>query len=216
MKQPPNNYVPPQTCLRAFHCPLCGVYAEQRWKVPQAWNVVDPRFGANAKPAVTLCIHCNEESLWHNGSLLYPRASTAPMPLPDTPDDIRQDIEEARDVYPTSARASAALMRLALQKLMPHLGESGKNINDDIAALVKKGLPVTIQKALDSVRVIGNNAVHAGQIDLQDSPETALSLFRLFNFIVEKMVTEPKQVTTIYDALPTNAKDAIAKRDGKP
>ena len=37
-----------------------------------------------------------------------------------------------------------------------HLGESGKNINDDIAALVKKGLNLMIQQSLDVVRVIGN------------------------------------------------------------
>jgi hypothetical protein len=66
------------------------------------------------------------------------------------------------------------------------------------------------------VRVIGNNAVHPGQIDLNDDPATALSLFTLLNFIVEKMITDPKELKAIYDALPATSKEAIADRDRKP
>ena len=62
---------------------------------------------------------------------------------------------------------------------MPHLNESGKNLNYDIGNLVKKGVPEHVQKALDSLRVIGNNAVHPGELDLKDDVETAILLFRL-------------------------------------
>jgi hypothetical protein len=68
--------------------------------------------------------------------------------------------------------------------------------------------------ALDSVRVIGNEAVHPGQIDLRDTPEIAMSLFGLVNFIVEKMITEPKEIDAFYGALPATKLDQIAKRDG--
>ena len=54
---------------------------------------------------------------------------------------------------------------------MVHLELKGKNIDDDIGALVKRGLDARIQKALDVVRVVGNNAVHPGQIDLRDDNE---------------------------------------------
>ena len=104
-------------------------------------------------------------------------------------------------------------MRLALQKLMVHLGESGKNINDDIANLVEKGLPTTIQKALDAVRVIGNNAVHPGELDLKDDAKTAVALFRLVNMIVRVMITQPKEVNALYNKIPSGAKKAIKKRD---
>jgi Domain of unknown function (DUF4145) len=82
---------------------------------------------------------------------------------------------------------------LAVQKLCAVLGESGKNINDDISSLVTKGLPVQIQEALDIVRVIGNEAVHPGQIDLNDDPATAASLFELVNLIIEERISEPKK-----------------------
>jgi hypothetical protein len=63
-----------------------------------------------------------------------------------------------------SPRGAAVLLRLAIHKLCKHLGESGENLYDDIASLVEKGLSPTIQKYLDVVRVIGNEAVHHGNI----------------------------------------------------
>ena len=62
---------------------------------------------------------------------------------------------------------------------MPLLGEKGKKIDDDIASLVRKGLEPDIQQALDVVRVTGNNAVHPGQIILEDDKATAVALFEL-------------------------------------
>lgn len=89
-----------------------------------------------------------------------------------------------------------------------------KNINDDIGQLVSKGLSVQIQKALDSVRVIGNNAVHPGSIDLDEKSEVAETLFSLLDIIVEQLITQPKKINEIYSNLPQSALDGINKRDG--
>ncbi|GHE85918.1 hypothetical protein GCM10016455_01520 [Aliiroseovarius zhejiangensis] len=131
------------------------------------------------------------------------------------PDEIRRDYDEASTILDLSARGAAALIRLGIQKLCKHLGQPGKNINDDIKALVAGGLDPRIQKALDVVRVVGNNAVHPGQIDLKDDRATAESLFRLLDLIVEKMISEPKHVEEVYAALPEDARKAIEKRNGK-
>jgi hypothetical protein len=58
----------------------------------------------------------------------------------------------------------------------------------------KNGLDGRIQKALDVVRVIGNKAVHPGQIDLRDDKATASKFFALVNLIVEATITSPKHV----------------------
>ncbi|QXE17642.1 DUF4145 domain-containing protein [Clostridium sp. 001] len=88
-------------------------------------------------------------------------------------------------------------------------------MNEDIGSLVKKGLDSKVQKALDTVRVIGNNAVHPGTIDLNDNKDIAYSLFGLLNFIVQQMITQPKEIENLFKTLPDNAKLAINKRDSE-
>jgi hypothetical protein len=105
------------------------------------------------------------------------------------------------------------LLRLALQKPCIHLGAKGRNINDDIGALVEKGQDKKIQQSLDIVRVVGNNAVHPGQLDILDDRATAETLFRLSNSIVDKMISEGRQVEELYASLPENARKAIEDGD---
>lgn len=80
---------------------------------------------------------------------------------------------------------------------------------------MNKGLDPRIQKALDVVRVVGSNAVHPGTIDFNDDSRIAHSLFRLVNVIVERMITEPKTIDTLFDSLPQGVIAAIEKRDGR-
>lgn len=131
------------------------------------------------------------------------------------PKNVKEDYIEASNIASASPRAAVALLRLALQKLMKYLGEKGKKLDEDIASLVEKGLPIQIQKALDIVRVIGNNAVHPGEIDLKDDIETATALFSLINKIIEVMITQPKEIDEMYEKLPESTRKAIEKRDGK-
>lgn len=79
---------------------------------------------------------------------------------------------------------------------------------------MRKGLPVQIQQALDIVRVVGNEAVHPGQLDLRDDQDTALKLFGLVNLIAEVMITQPKHVAAMFSSVVPESKRAeIEKRD---
>ncbi len=162
---------------------------------------------------VSECFNCKGISIWIYDKLVYPQRGEAPPANPDLPDAIRRDYDEASSILDLSPRGSAALIRLAIQKLCKELGKPGKNLNDDIGALVSDGLNPRIQKALDTVRVIGNNALHPGQIDLEDDRATAETLFRLLNLIAEKMISEPKHVDEAYAKLPDGARKAIEERD---
>lgn len=161
------------------------------------------------------CFSCKGVSVWRHSQLIYPSYGDAPEVNPDTPNEIKRDYEEASIILNKSPRGAAALLRLAIQKLCVVLGKPGKNINSDIAALVAEGLDPRVQKALDVLRVIGNEAVHPGQIDLKDDRETAEGLFKLFNLIVDKLISEPKHIDAIYDLLPKEKLAGIEDRDKK-
>ncbi len=159
------------------------------------------------------CSHCKQYSLWLNEKMIYPESTGIQPPNIDLGEDIKEDYLEASSIVNKSPRGAVALLRLSIQKLCKQLGEDGKNINNDIASLVKKGLPPTVQQALDIVRVVGNDAVHPGQIDLKDNQEIANKLFDLINIIANVMITQPKEISALYETLPDGKKDAITTRD---
>lgn len=159
------------------------------------------------------CYNCRKWAIWVNEDLIYPPKKFGSLPNQDLPPDVLAVVDEARSIIDTSARGSAALLRLSIQMLCKHLGEAGENLNDDIANLVKKGLNPIVQKSLDVVRVIGNESVHPGVIDLNDDKDTAIRLFDLINIIAEQMITQPKHVSELYEKLPESKRAAIEKRD---
>ena len=147
--------------------------------------------------------------------MIVPSEAPVPPPHVDLPETCIAEYDEARDIVARSPRAAAALLRLCVQKLMVELGEKGKSINDDIGSLVKTGLPIEVQQALDYCRVIGNNGVHPGEIELTDNPEIAHSIFEMINFIVEDRISRPKNISALYKVLPEGALKAVEKRDAE-
>lgn len=216
------KHIPPVLNQSSFHCPHCGVLSEQTWSneiicyytglLPSGHHA---RTSFNLqKSLIAKCGHCKDISLWLGEKMVFPLTGNVEMANPDLPEDIKNDYNEAKDIVNISPRGSAALLRLAVQKLCIHLGEKGKNINDDIESLVKKGLPKTMQQALDSVRVVGNNAVHPGKIDLNDKIEIAYALFGFVNVICEVLISQPKKIREFYEKnIPEGIRNGIEKRD---
>ena len=206
------KYFPPKHKEKQFHCIHCGVFASQHWQqfqysTAQGWSQ------DKADLSFSVCSHCGDWSYWHNDRMIVPSEAPVPPAHQDLPKVCVEEYDEAREIVAKSPRAAAALLRLAVQKLMVVLGESGKNINRDIGDLVSKGLPVQVQQALDYCRVVGNNAVHPGEIELNDTPEIAYNLFEMINFIVEDRISRPKHIQKLYEKLPKGARAAIEKRD---
>ncbi len=144
--------------------------------------------------------------------MVYPDIGNAPFPNSEMPEAVKNTYLEAASIASKSPRGAAAILRLGIQVLCKDLGEPGKDINKDIASLVKKGLPEIVQQSLDIVRVTGNDAVHPGQIDTDDI-EVVSKLFDLTNVIIEYMIALPNKVSGIYSQLPAGKKKAIEDRD---
>lgn len=212
-----NVPTPPTVGAYAFSCPSCNAYSHQRWAGPPLR--LSDNDGGSAMPLsdcrASMCVHCNNFALWVGINLVYPDVGVAPPPNVDMPDDAQGDYKEAVSVVARSPRAAAALLRLSIEKVCIYLTSEGHDLNAKIGILVQNGLRSEIQKALDTVRVIGNNAVHPGQMDLSDDHETCIGLFGLVNIIVHDRITQPKAIDELFSKLPDGAKNQIERRDSK-
>jgi hypothetical protein len=213
------KYIQPALYERMFTCPHCGAIAGMAW-VEYYVNVFNEKFCINSSGKVfeyllniSTCNACNKFHIWLDNDIIFPLISNVPEANGDMPESVLKLYNEAKNVFPLSAKAAAALLRLAIQLLCKELGETGDNINADIARLVQKGLPVRVQQALDYIRVVGNNAVHPGTIDLDDDADKAGAMFVLINIIVNDMITQPKSIEALYSQLPKGALEAIQRRD---
>lgn len=215
----------------AFNCPHCGALAQMDWKCLYEGNAYNLGYSIH----IAICQACSNHSIWqrcgfsYNGKpqlvdeILYPKLAAIP-PAEDMPESIKAIYKEASSVLGDSPRAACALLRLALEELISYLRDhfekykslKGKNINEDIGELVKLGLPPKVQKALDIVRITGNNAVHSiKELDINDNPQIAHKLFEMLNFIVREMITRPKEIENLFeDNISEGAKEAIKRRDG--
>ncbi|WP_276954274.1 DUF4145 domain-containing protein [Helicobacter rodentium] len=224
------KFVSPSFWQTAFTCPYCGVLAQMNWERLYEGNVGTIGYSIH----IAVCQVCKSYSIWQecgfsqNGKpklvreILYPKYSAIP-PAEDMPKSIEAIYKEASNVLGDSPRAACALLRLALEELISYLKDNfekykslkGKNINEDIKELVKLGLPAEVQKALDIVRITGNNAVHSTrEIDINDNPQIAYKLFEMLNFIVQEMITHPKEIDSFFkDNISEGAKEAIKERD---
>lgn len=207
------TFIAPTFQESKFTCPNCCAISQQVWE-SRALNFNHYGNDSDNVLAIATCGHCNESSIWLEGKILHPNCGDAPHPNNDLPKSVKSIYMEAASISAISPRGAAALLRLAVQVLCGELGEKGENINADIASLVKKGLPDRVQQALDIVRVTGNNAVHPGQIDVDD-PKVTNNLFELINVIAEYTISMPNRISGVYDTLPEKMIASINKRDKK-
>jgi hypothetical protein len=211
------EHIAPRLGGESFHCMHCGVLSQQVWDSLVPENAIRTRQLAFVGYARCVCRNCTGVSIWNEAEerCVDPVIGGGPRPHVEMPEDVKADYEEARRIFGQSPRGACALLRLSVQKLCRDLGEKGENINDDIQSLVQKGLPEEVQEAMDSLRVIGNSAVHPGEMDLKDDTDTASALFSLLNFVVEEMIAKPRRRRGVFEKLPVGVREAIKKRDEK-
>lgn len=226
----------------AFYCPHCNVFAHQDWyhvkfgdrvvnnygfsKIENYYEVADGVRNYEAKDpnarednilAFCVCHSCTNYSLWAAHKLVHPHKSIVKPPSEYMPIDVKEIYQEASAVLSISPRASSALLRLALERLLPQVGAKKDNINNMIAQLVsERKIVKRTKEAMDSLRIIGNDAVHASAVIFYnngDEERVALTLFRLLNRIVNETIESEMELDEIYNGLPKGKLDGIEKRD---
>ena len=221
-----DNYTQPVFKEKAFNCPYCNAYAQQFWNrlakyitnyVPG--DLILDQYGGEYWQSE--CYKCKISAIWNSQEkMIVPLACSAPSPSKDMPEDVKTIYEEARQVQPFSPRATAALLRVALEKLLEHLEEGNGSLYERkgslyerIRNLEKKGFPDLVIKSFDIVRICGNEGSHAGTIDFtgKDDQDTVNQLFFLVNFTVEQMITVPKNIEEQFSQLQKKKTENLQK-----
>lgn len=211
------TYVKPEKDKYIYTCPHCNTLSQMQRDTHYFDNDIEVENYGMRIISNELTIHrcqcCERKMLWIDDTYIYPDIVSEEA-NPDMPESVKQLYNEAALISNKSPRAACALLRLAVDTLCHELGETDRDINKNIGALVKKGLPPTVQQALDVVRVVGNKAVHPGQIAFDvDDNATATMLMHLLNMIVTRMLSEPNEINLLYQSLPESTKKSIEDRD---
>lgn len=207
-----NKYTKPYFEGKAFNCPHCGAYSSMQWNAFLRKDNLNRTFIKQIEGYSfwnSTCFNCKRSAIWYlkdeNPKIFFPREATIP-PEENMPENIKEIYEEASLVLGDSPRAACALLRLASQELMKYLKENIQryselklgNIKNDIEEIINIGnfyqdQKEMLEKAMNSVRLIGNKASHPSELDINDNPEIANTLFAMINFIVGEIITKPKE-----------------------
>lgn len=202
-----------------FKCPHCGCFSAMQYKSiyfeDDPKYIIDGNKRKENKISVARCIKCGGKIVWTTSGYVYPDFIPEPA-NEEMPVTVKHLYNEAGLVFRKSPRAACALLRLAVDLLCRELGEKGKTIDDNIGVLAQKGLDMDIIKSMDVLRIVGNNAVHPGMIDLNiDNEYVAMQLMHLLNIIVQRLIADKAFVNTMFSKLPQDVQKRTNERNHK-
>ena len=212
-------------CDIVMVCPHCGVKSQHkylnkingRYEFKVVLNSNPANFSIHSKYNSNLqdfnaiqCVVCGNYSLYHQGRMIYPFASNVSKPNDDMLDNVKEIYLEARNVLNISPRSACALLRLALEMLMVELDVDGRTLNDKINNYCDKyNSDNRLIKAFHLLRLVGNDAVHSGVLDVDDNEDIARAMFGILNEIVDETITKKNKMDVIFESLPKNKTDSI-------
>lgn len=217
--EPPAAPAAPTYAAAAFVCPQCEVLAQQVWL---EWTIGYQNSKSQGLVRAQ-CVHCKRISVWLNlvdpPVMVWPLVRLGPQPHAEMQDDPRKLYEEARSIAQNSPRAAVALLRVAVDVLLRQLfpdAKTGDTLDTLVGRAVALGLAPQVQRSLDALRVIGNDAVHPQQLVLDDANATKTfeALCLALNIVVEQMLSVPRQSAELFASLPESKRQQIEKRDG--
>ena len=213
------------SCDIVMVCPHCGVKSQQKYlnKIYGSYeSYVAPKSTPNeghiqSRYKTSLqglnsiqCGSCGNYSIYHNGKMIYPIDSSVSKPNEDMPSNVKKVYYEAKTVLNISPKSACALLRLALEILMNELDINGRTLNDKINNYCNDfDSNNRLIKAFHLVRIVGNETVHPGTIDIDDNEDIARAMFEILNEIVNETITKKKKLDAIFDYLPNEKTNQI-------
>lgn len=215
------RFITPEAMSDVFTCPHCDVTAKQKWYgnnyAKSRTGIDDKGRYVNESPfshecsnaeiaewAFCECEHCGAISVWHSSNMIHPERCLVDDPNIDMPENVRNCYIEAARIVALSPISAAALLRLGLQLLLKEIlqEESSERIYDDIQILKSRSIDCSLIKALDIIRISGNESVHPGTLNLSESVDDAIYLFDLLNMICDQFFTQPRKMQEMYEKMP--------------
>ena len=198
-------------------CPYCGVKSQHKYLnlIYGTYELLDnsPPISESFDSSVYLlsnfhaiqCQSCEAYSIFNDKEMIYPLNSDVPVPCEDMPNNIIEIYNEAKKVLVISPKSACALLRLALENLMDYLKVDGKNLKEKICKYCDEyHVDESLKKSFHILRIVGNEAVHPGTINIDDNEDIARSLFGILNYIVDETITRKNKIDKIFDDLPKN------------
>ena len=198
--------------LEKVTCPACGRFALK------LGNVEDTRGGFSEQ----LFNRLSDDT--KHTMLIRPKASSRPPVPVEVPPEFAGDYLEACLVLADSPKASAALSRRCLQRLLrdkaqvQHPNDLARAIRE---AIGDPGMPVEIATSLDAVRNIGNFAAHpnksqqTGEI-VEVEPGEAEWCLEVIEMLFDHYFVRPadiqRRMTALNDRLAEMGKPPITQR----
>jgi len=212
-------------CDVVMVCPHCGVksqhaylnkiYGKYEYKVvPKSRSAdfsIHSKYNSNLQDFDAIqCVVCGNYSLYYQGKMIYPLETNVSKPNEDMPDNVKDIYLEARNVLNISPKSACALLRLALERLMGELDVEGRTLNDKINNYCNNyNSDNRLIKAFHLVRLVGNDVVHSGVLDVDDNEDIARAMFGIINEIVNETITKKNKMDAIFECLPKNKTDSI-------
>ena len=149
---------------------------------------------------VSRCYNCKGFTVWVRDRLVFPVRGDEPPDVVEVDfeevaedvqetaedEEVSEDFEEAAAILNKFPRGAAALPRVCIQNMMPLLKENAKNLDENISSLVRKGLEVEIQQAMDVLQVVRKSPLQTTEFDLKEENETVKKFFNSLERILER------------------------------
>lgn len=150
-------------------CPHCGINFHENWYHGvfahhgnrTEWNYKTARC-PNCKK---LTILVDKDGDIDAARMVVPIANSRGLISKSVPKDIAKDFDEACNVLPISAKASAALSRRCLQNILNNFGYAARDLAKQIDGLLneadaRKAVPLNLHQTIDAIRNFGNFSAH--------------------------------------------------------